>query len=116
MGIIEFTRVNFGPKNNPSWYQQLMAGVVLAGIIYLICEIYVDDCIAYGATRTTFLANLRKVFERVRKFKFALKPKKCRLGLFETEYVGRVININGTTMRNKTITKVLNFPLPIWFK
>ena len=42
MGIYEFTRVPFGPKNAPSWYQQLMAG-----------EIYVDDCIVYGETQIT---------------------------------------------------------------
>ena len=34
----------------------------------------------------------------------------------EIEYVGRVINEHGTTMRNETITKVLDFPLPIYFK
>ena len=60
MGIYELTRVPFVPKNAPSWYQQLMAGVVLAGILYLICEIYVDDCIVHGETQKVFLANLRK--------------------------------------------------------
>lgn len=88
--------------------------IVLAGILYLICEIYVADCILYGETQNIFIANLRKVFE-LRKLKVALKPKKCKLGIFETEYVGRVININGV-MINETITKDLNFPLPIWFK
>ena len=34
-GIYQFTRVPFGPKNAPSYYQQLIAGVVLAGILYL---------------------------------------------------------------------------------
>ena len=57
-----------------------------------------------------FLASLPKVFERVRKCNVALKSKKCRLGLFEIEYVDCVISINGTTMRNLTINKVLNFP------
>ena len=89
-----------------------MAGVVIAGILYLLCEIYVDDCIVYGETQRIILTNLRKVFERFRKFKVALKPKRCRLGLFEIEYVGRVININGTTMRNETITEILNFCSP----
>ena len=63
MGIYEITSAPFGPKNAPSWYQQLMAGVVLAGILYLICEIYVDAPV----------------------FKVALIPKQCRLGLFEIE-------------------------------
>ena len=32
-GIYEFTRVLFGPTNAPSWYQQLLAAIVLAGIL-----------------------------------------------------------------------------------
>ena len=42
-----------------------------------------------------------------------LTQKKCRLGLSEIEYVRRVINIKGITMRNETITRVLILPLPI---
>ena len=34
----------------------------------------------------------------------------------EIEYVDRVINEHGTTMRNETTTKVLNFPIPIYLK
>ena len=95
-GIYQFTRVPFGPKNAPSYYQQLITGVLLAGIQYFICELYVDDCI--------------------KKYKIVLKPKKCRFGTTEIDYVGRVINEHGTTMRNEKITKVLDFPLSIYFK
>ena len=47
-GIYQFTRVPSGPKNGQSYYQQLIAGVVLAGILYFICELYVDDFIVFG--------------------------------------------------------------------
>ena len=66
-GIYQFTRVPFGPKNAPSYYQQLIAGVVLAGILYFICELYIDDCIVFGKDKETFLRNVRTVFERFRK-------------------------------------------------
>jgi transposase InsO family protein len=115
-GIYQFTRVPFGPKNAPSFYQQLIAGVVLAGILYFICELYIDDCIVFGTDKETFMKNLRTVFERFRDHGIVLKPKKCKFGLTEIEYVGRVINQHGTTMRNETITKVLEFPLPLFSK
>jgi transposase InsO family protein len=115
-GVYQFTRVPFGPKNAPSYYQQLIAGVVLAGILYLICELYIDDVIVFGKDKETFLANLRTVFERFKRYGIVLKPKKCKFGLTEIEYVGRIINQQGTTMRNETITKVLEFPLPVYFK
>ena len=34
----------------------------------------------------------------------------------EIEYVGRVINERGTIMHNETITKLLDFPLSVYFK
>ena len=45
-----------------------MAGVSLAGILYLICELYVNDFIVYVETQVISLANLRKVFELYRLF------------------------------------------------
>ena len=46
-GIYQFTRVPFGRKNAPSYYQQLIAGIVLTGILYFICELSLDDCIVF---------------------------------------------------------------------
>ena len=37
-GIYQFTRLPFGPKRAPSYFQETMASVVLAGLIYNICE------------------------------------------------------------------------------
>ena len=57
-GIYQFTRVPFGPKNAPSYYQQLIADILLAGILYFIYELYVDDCIVFGKDKEEFFKNL----------------------------------------------------------
>ena len=90
--VYQFTRVPVGPKNAPSFYQQLIVGVVLAGILYFICELYVDDCIVFGKDKEQLMKILRTVFERFRTHGIVLKPKKCSFGMTEIEYVGRVIN------------------------
>ena len=59
-GIFQFKRVPFGPKNALSYFQQSLAYVVLAGLLYLICEIYVDDLIVYGVDEDDFI-----IFERL---------------------------------------------------
>ena len=66
-GIFQFKRVPFGPKNAPSYFQQS-----LAGLLYLICEIYVDDLIVYGIEEDDFIQNLRTIFERLVKYKCVL--------------------------------------------
>ena len=67
-GIYQFTRVPIGLKNALSYYQQLIAGVVLAGILYFICELYADDCIVFGKDKEEFLKNLETVFECFKKY------------------------------------------------
>ena len=36
-GVYQFTRLPFGPKRAPSYFQEIMATVVLTGLIYMIC-------------------------------------------------------------------------------
>ena len=68
MGIYELTRVPFGPRNAPIWCQQLMAGVVLAGILYLICAIYVNDCIVYNTVILQIYGMICRVIELIPRF------------------------------------------------
>ena len=49
-GVYVFTRLPFGPKRAPSYFQEIMATVVLVGLIYMICEMYIDDCSVFGDT------------------------------------------------------------------
>jgi Reverse transcriptase (RNA-dependent DNA polymerase) len=65
-GVYQFTRLPFGLKRAPSYFQEVMATVVLAGLIYLICEMYIDDCIVYGSDMNQFVDRLRQIFMRFR--------------------------------------------------
>jgi len=68
-----------------------MASVVLAGLVYIICEIYIDDALIYGRSKEDFLRNLKQVLERLHKFNVAANQMKTKLGSTEVEYVGHVI-------------------------
>ena len=89
-----------------------MSNTVLAGLVYRICELYIDDVLIHGKDPETFLANVRKVFERLREFNVAVNPKKTKLGLAEVEYVGHVVSAEGTSFTEEKRLKVLKFPLP----
>ena len=89
-GVYEFTRLPFGPKRAPSYFQEIMATVVLVGLIYMICEMYIDDCSVFGDTNIEFVSRLRLVFERFRKHNLYLKANKCYFGFKELEFVGKV--------------------------
>jgi hypothetical protein len=72
-----------------------MATIVLAGLIYLISEMYIDDCIVYGSDTKEFVDRLRQVFIRFRQHHLFLKASKCHFGYTEIECVGKVISEDG---------------------
>ena len=45
--VFHIKRDPFGPKNTPSYFHQPLVYVILASLLYAICEIYVDDLIVY---------------------------------------------------------------------
>ena len=111
-GMYEWLRVPMGLKGAPAYFQRIMATVVLAGLVYKICEIYLDDVIVYAQTIDELIDNLTQVFERFRKHNITLNPEKCRFGMTETEYVGRVINSEGWKFSEEKKAEVLNFRIP----
>jgi hypothetical protein len=70
-----------GLKGAPAYFQAALATIVLAGLIYTICEPYIDDVIIYASTEEDFVQQrLEQVLERCRKFNITFNPKKVKLG------------------------------------
>ena len=61
-----WTRVAMGLKGAGHYFQRSMSNTVLAGLVYRICELYIDDVLIHGKDPEAFLANVRRVFERLR--------------------------------------------------
>ncbi len=90
-----------------------MASKVLAGLLYIFVELYLDDVLVYATNDEEFLERLRIVFERFRQFNITLNPKKCYFGLAEVEFVGHVLKSDGVCFSTEKRSKVLEFPLPV---
>jgi hypothetical protein len=103
-GIFHFKRLPFGPKRALSYFHQMMASVVLAGLICFICEMYLGDCIIHGATDDEFIERLEIVLHLI-----TLKPSKCKFGLSLVEYCGKHIDKSGLLMSRLRFRKSLIF-------
>jgi len=90
-GLFEWTRVPMGTKGSGPFFQRL---------IYLICELYIDDVLIDGAAEDTFVNNVRQVFDRFRSHKMIVNQKKTKLGLEEVEYVGHLVSHKLQHIRN----------------
>jgi hypothetical protein len=112
MGVFEWNRVVMGQKGAGAWFQSILATVVLLGILYIICELYIDDLLIFGKTDDEFVENLDTVLGRMVKYNITVNPDKCELGLRELEFVGHVVNENGLTHTREKIDKILQIPPP----
>ena len=110
-GVYQFTRLPFGPKRAPSYFQEIMATVVLTGLIYMICEMYIDDCTVFGDTNIEFVSRLKLIFGRFRKHNLYLKASKCFFGYSVLEFVGKVVSERGLQISRTKIQSILDFPL-----
>ena len=48
--VRQYTRLPFGMKGGPSWFQQHLARTVLKDYLYDICELYIDDILVFAET------------------------------------------------------------------
>ena len=90
-----------GLKGAGPYFQRSMQNKVLNGLVYEICEIYIDDVLIHGQTDPDFLANTRRVFERLRSKKVAVNPRKTKLGLKEVENVVHLVSATGTSFTQR---------------
>jgi hypothetical protein len=111
-GLFEWNRVPMGLKGAPSYFQQMLATIVFAGLIHITMELYIDDIIVHGVNDQEFLTRLREVFERLRKYKVTVNPEKCRFGMGQIEYIGHVVDPTGLSFSQDKKDKVRDFPLP----
>ena len=79
-GLYKWTRLPMGPKGAPSYFQQQMCTLVLAGLIHTILEVYLDDIIVYASSQDELLQRLQAVFDRLTQFNITLILKNVNLG------------------------------------
>ena len=110
-GLHEFVRMPFGMCNAPATFQRLMQ-VVLAGIEWQFCFVYLDDILVCSETFQSHLEHLESVFDRLRKAGLTLKPKKCFFAQSEVKYLGHLVSSQGVAPDPDKISKVRDFPVP----
>ena len=110
-GLHEFVRMPFGLCNAPATFQRLMQ-VVLAGLEWKCCFVYLDDNLVCSKSFGKHMEHLRLVFERLRQAGLTLKSKKCCFLREEVQYLGHVISKRGILPDPGKTQKVREFPTP----
>ncbi|KAH7834736.1 hypothetical protein Vadar_019075 [Vaccinium darrowii] len=101
----------FGLKNAGSTYQRA-ATTLLHDMIHKEVEVYVDDMIVKAKEREEHLPNLRKFFERIRKYRLRLNPEKCTFGVTAGKMLGFMITTRGIEVDPSKIEAILKMEPP----
>ena len=110
-GLYEFNVMPFGLCNGPATFQRLM-DLLLAGIQWNSCLVYLDDIIVLGKTLDDHLKHLAQVFQRLREANLKLQIKKCNLCKQSVQFLGHVVSSEGIAADPAKIEKVVNWPVP----
>ena len=109
--IYYYTVMPFGLKNAGTTYQR-MATALLHEMMHKEVEVYVDEMIVKSATRGEHIANLRKFFERIKKYNLRLNPNKCTFGVTVGKLLGHMVISRGIKVDPITIKAILEMPSP----
>ncbi len=114
-GLFECTVMPFGLTNAPATFQRLM-DIVLAGLKWQCCLVYLDDIIIYSSTFEQHLQDLQKVFAALTDANLTLKASKCKFCRREMAYLGHIITADGIKPDPGLTDTVAQFPVPTTIK
>ena len=101
----------FGLKNAGATYQR-MATALLHDMMHNEVEVYVDNMIVKSKDRESHTMNLRKFFERIRKYRLRLNPQKCTFGVTAGKLLGSLMSVRGIEVDPSKIKAILEMPPP----
>ena len=110
-GNFEFRVMPMGLVNASFTFQKMMQ-LVLSGLQWQICMIYLDDVIVYSKSFEKHLENLRLIFDRLKGEGLKLKPRKCRFCRTEVLYLGHIVGKDGIKPNPAKIAVVQKYPVP----
>ncbi len=112
-GAFEYNVMPFGLTNAPATFQRLMH-LVLAGLNWKMCLVYIDDILIFSRTFDEHMSHLRQVFDRLRAANLKLKPAKCRFAFNNTIYLGHNIGVDGVTPDPAKVEAINRISIDKW--
>ena len=114
-GLFRYKVMPFGLCNAPATFERLME-LLLAGLNWKKCLIYIDDILVFGATFRDCLDNLQEVLAKLKEANLKIKPKKCYLFQEEAAYLGHIVSKDGVKPDPEKTARVKLWPTPTTLK
>ena len=110
-GAFRFKVLSFGLANAPALFQRLM-DLVLSGLTWEVCLVYLDDIIVFSDTFRQHLDRLTMVFERLKSAGLKINASKTRMFQRRVSFLGHVVSEAGIEPDPSKIEAVRTWPRP----
>ena len=110
-GLFEYLTMPMGLTNSPAVFQRLME-IVLRGLQWHTCLIYLDDVLVFGSNFDEHMNRVREVLSRIRDAGLKLKPEKCQLLQTTVSFLGFKLSAAGILPNSDNLSKVRDWPIP----
>ncbi|UYV82319.1 K02A2.6-like [Cordylochernes scorpioides] len=101
----------FGLCNAPATFERLME-LVLRGLTWKTCLVYLDDVMVMGRTFGEHLKNFQEIFNRFKAANLGLNPRKCQLFQKKVEFLGHTVSAKGIQTSESKILAIRDWPKP----
>ena len=110
-GQWRFKVLSVGLANAPSQFARIME-LVMSGLTYDICLMYLDDILVFLRTFDEHLERLATVFDRLDRYSLKLKPSKCSLFQHKVSFLGHVVSSCGIECDPEKQVTIATWPTP----
>ena len=93
-GLYQFKVMSFGLCNAPATFERMME-VILSGLQWETCLLYIDDVIIFSNNFEQHLERLSDVLSRLQTAGLKLSPHKCQLLKKQVSFLGHVVSEHG---------------------
>jgi len=110
-GAWKRVRLPFGLCNAPATFQRAM-DMIIAGVKWQICLVYLDDVIVFSRSPEEHFQHLDEVLARLGKAGVTLKAANCHFFQEEVEYLGHVIRPGRVHVLEKNLRALSSLRYP----
>jgi len=110
-GLYCYKVMPFGLKNAGATYQRLV-NKMFADQIGRTMEVYVDDMLVKSRGSSDHVADLKAMFDVLRKYRMKLNPLKCAFGVKSGKFLGFMVSSRGIEANPEKVQALLDMKSP----
>jgi hypothetical protein len=98
-------------ENAGATYQRAM-NLIFHELLGNNVEVYINDIVVKSAEFSSHIADLRKAFDKMRRYGLKMNPHKCAFGVSGSKFLGLIIHEHGIEIDHERIKSFRNVGPP----